>query len=113
MVHFQGEAMSTGTMFILYLERVTQFHCNLLCSLRSSGKLHALSWEPFSLRSLLFLLCFLLTIYPLSFSESLQIVTFMLKESAAGYNKITVALTTEPKLDSFSISYTTDDQLAS
>ena len=41
------------------------------------------------------------------------IVTFMLKESAAGYNKITAALTTEPELDSFSISYTTDDQLTS
>ena len=62
-VHFQGEATSTGTVFILYLERVTQFHCNLLCSLRSSGQLHAHSWEPFSLRSLLFLYCFLLTIY--------------------------------------------------
>ena len=32
--------------------------------------------------------------------QSLQIVTFMLKEPAAGYSKITTDLTTEPELDS-------------
>ena len=97
--------------FILYLERVTQFHCNLLCSLRSSGKLHTHSWEPFSLRSLLFLYCFLLTIYSfsLSLSQSLQIVTFMLKELTTGYSKITIDLITEPELDN---SYNLINQLA-
>ena len=38
----------------------------------------------------------------LSFSQSLWIVTFMLKESAAGYSKITIDLTTEPELNSLS-----------
>ena len=49
----------------------------------------------------------------LSLSQYLWIVTFMLKESAAGYNKIIVAFTTELELDSFSIYYIIDDQLTS
>ena len=45
----------------------------------------------------------------LSLSQSLQIVTFMLKEPATGYSKITADLIIEPELDSFSMSYNTDD----
>ena len=47
--------------------------------------------------------------YFLSLSQSLWIVTFMLKEPATGYIKITTELTTEPGLDSSSMSYNTDD----
>ena len=45
----------------------------------------------------------------LSLSQSLCIVTFMLKEPAIGYNKITIDLTIELELNSSSMSYNTDD----
>ena len=45
----------------------------------------------------------------LSLSQSLRIVTFMLKESATGYSKITIELITEPELKSSLMSYNTDD----
>ena len=47
--------------------------------------------------------------FSLSLSQSLWIVTFMLKESATGYSKITTDLITEPELDSSSMSYNTDN----
>ena len=101
-----GETMSIGTVFYYILREYTQFCCNLLCSLRSSRKLHAHSQKPFSLRSLLLLYFFLLQYtLPLSLSQSLWIVTFMLKESATGYSKITTDLRTKLELNSFSMSY--------
>ena len=39
----------------------------------------------------------------------MQIVTFMLKEPATGYSKITTDLMTELELDSSSMSHNTDD----
>ena len=45
----------------------------------------------------------------LSLSQSLQIVTFMLKEPTTGYSKITIEFTTEPKLDTSSMFYNTDE----
>ena len=48
-------------------------------------------------------------LFSLSLSQSLRIVTFMLKEPATGYSKITTDLTIEPELDSSSMSYNTDD----
>ena len=47
----------------------------------------------------------------LSLSQSLWIVTFMLKELATGYSKITTDLIIKPELDSFSMSYNLTDYL--
>ena len=41
----------------------------------------------------------------------MRIVTFMLKEPATGYSKISTNLTTEPELDSFSVLYNLIDYL--
>ena len=52
---------------------------------------------------------FLQYILSLSLSQSLRIVTFMLKDLATGYSKITIDLTTELELNSSSMSYNTDN----
>ena len=73
------------------------------------GNTTHLAGSPSLLDLFSFIANFLQYTLSLSLSQSLQIVTFMLKESATGYSKITTDLTIEPELDSSSMSYNTDD----
>ena len=101
--------MSMGTVFVLYLERVNIVPLQPLMQLEifwetPRTQLGALLLDLFSSY-----IAFFLQYTFFSLSQTLRIVTFMLRESTTGYSKITRESITEPELDSSSMSYDTDD----
>ena len=92
-----GKLRPRELVFILYLERVNTVPLQPIMQLE-------IFWEtpPTQPGALLldlfssYIAFFLQYTLPLSLSQSLRIVTFMLKESAAGYSKITIDLIIEP-----------------
>ena len=105
------EATSTRTVF--YIMSGESIHSSAATSYAAwdlLGKSTHIARSPslldlFSSYDAFFLQYFL----PLSLSQSLRIVTFMLKDPATSYSKITTDLTTEPEIDSFSRFYNIDD----
>ena len=97
-------------VYILYLERVNIVPLQPIMQLEIFWETpctqpRALLLDLFSFYISFFLQYNIL----LSLTQSLWIVTFMIKEPATGYSKITTDLMTEPELDSSSISYNKDE----
>ena len=111
MVHLPGRKLRPQELvFILYLERVNTVLLQPIMQLEIFWKTPrtqpgALLLDLFSS----YIAFFSQYTLPLSLSQSLWIVTYILEESSTGYSKITTDSITEPELDSFSMSYNTDE----